>query len=250
MTENINRHSLKSGSESTAVIPTASTSIRSSYKHNSKYMWKVVGFSACNKSCGGGIQSPIIRCVREHVTQSKVKYFINKRCMHLPKPVLNENIMRCNIQPCPAEWKIGEWSSCQCGQWDEKDYQTREVKCVQELTGDLVLHVNEGSCLEEMPEKRQLCKCSPRRPDRNKHKHRKHDDIENRDDLNDESGQQNRQQQHHKHRNGSQRQSLTLIGNTTLSKRANVHATDNKKAGVWLSSDWNEQVSVHIILIM
>lgn len=249
-TDSINRHSLKSGLESTAVSTVAPNIGHANHKHNPKYMWKVVGFSPCNKSCGGGIQSPLIRCVREHASPSKVKYFVNKRCMHQPKPVLNENIMRCNTQPCPAEWKIGDWSSCQCGQWDEKDYQTREVKCMQELSTDLVLRVNEGSCLEEMPEKRQLCKCSSaRRQEKYKHhqhKHRKHDDEVDRDDLNDQSSRHNKHHSHnhnHKHRNGNHKQqSLTLIGNTTLGKRVHLHVPDHKKAGFWLASDWNEQV--------
>lgn len=148
--------------------------------------------------------------------------------------------MRCNTQPCPAEWRIGEWSACDCGQWNEKDYQTREVKCEQELSTDLLLHVNEGACLEEMPEKRQVCKCTPRRPEKYKHhKHRKHDEAETPSQETD-SIQQNRQQRHRGI--GNNRQLLTLIANTTLSRRAHVHVADNKKAGVWLASDWNEQV--------
>lgn len=228
-------HALKSGSETTSIATTPSSALSTrshremNGKHSQKFMWKITGFSACNKSCGGGIQSPVIRCVREHPTPSKTKYFINKRCLHLPKPVINENIMRCNTQPCPAEWKIGEWSECDCGQWNEKDYQTRDVKCVQELSSDLVLRVNEGACLEEMPEKRQVCSCGSSRPEKYKHhKHRKH-----------EHGETQNQRQNG---NGNQRQSMTLIGNTTLSKRAHVHVVENKKAGIWLASDWNEMV--------
>lgn len=220
-----NRHALKSGSESLVLATTMPSAPRSSgtlvtnIKSNQKYVWKITGFTACNKSCGGGIQSPIIRCVREHAAPSKVKYFINKRCMHLPKPVINENIMRCNTQPCPAEWKIGDWSSCDCGQWDEKDYQTREIECVQELSPGLMVRVHNGACLEDMPEKRQVCKCNnSRRSEKYKHhKHRKH--------------------------NHGERQSVTLVGNTTLTKRAHVHVADNKKSGIWLASDWNEQCS-------
>lgn len=246
-TDNINRHSLKSGLESTAVSTVAPNIDHTSSKQNSKYIWKVVGFSPCNKSCGGGIQSPNIRCVRENSVPSKVKYFVNKRCMNQPKPVLNENIMRCNTQPCPAEWKIGEWSSCQCGKWDEKDYQTREVKCMQELSNDLVLRVNEGACLEEIPVKRQICKCpSSRKQEKYKHhqhKHRKHDEEFNRDDSNDQSSRPVKHH-NHRHRNGNNKQSITLIGNTTLGKRVHLHVVDYKKAGIWLASDWNEQVCI------
>lgn len=234
-------HPYKSpSSDSTELISTSPPGERTHHKHKPKYMWKVVGFSACNKSCGGGVQPPVVRCVREHGSPSKIKHYMNKRCQHLPKPVLNENILRCNTQPCPAEWKIGDWSSCECGKWDEKDFQTREVKCVQELSPELVIRVNEGACLEEMLERRQLCKCSPNRPEKYKnHSHRNREDDGD-EDFND----QPHRHKHQKHRAANQRTPLTLIGNTTLSKRAHFPLSENKKAGIWLTSDWNQQVNL------
>ncbi len=46
-----------------------------------KFMWKVVDFQPCNKSCGGGIQTPIYHCVKEGPS----KRFVPKRCAHLGK---------------------------------------------------------------------------------------------------------------------------------------------------------------------
>lgn len=188
-----------------------------------KYWWKVVSFSPCTKSCGGGIQTPIIRCVREN----PMRFFVQKRCAHLPKPVLNENLMRCNTQPCPAYWKIDEWSSCNCGQVTEQLHQQREVKCVQELGTGIVIAVHDGACLEELPAARQQCSCPSKviagKLDTYKHHSHKH---------------------HHKHRNGAGnlRSPATIIGNTTISKK-NQATTENKKAGIWLASEWNQQCS-------
>lgn len=75
-----------------------------------KFMWKIMGFTSCSKPCGGGTQTPIIKCVRENPT----RMFNPKRCAHLKQPELHENMMKCNTQPCPAYWKILDWSECQC----------------------------------------------------------------------------------------------------------------------------------------
>ncbi|EAA13911.4 AGAP010003-PA [Anopheles gambiae str. PEST] len=122
-----------------------------------KYLWKVIGFSACSKSCGGGIQQPIIKCVRE----SPTRVFSAKRCAHLQQPVLNENLLRCNTQPCPAYWKLGDWDQCNCEEkYDEEVFRTREVKCVQELLSGIVIQVNNGACMDELPPSTERCECS------------------------------------------------------------------------------------------
>jgi thrombospondin type-1 domain-containing protein 4 len=103
-----------------------------------RFLWKIVGFTACSKTCGGGIKSPIIRCVREAPT----RIFSPKRCAHMKQPELNEQLLKCNTKPCPAYWKLAEWSECNCGNYDEEVFRTREVKCVQELTSGIVIQVD------------------------------------------------------------------------------------------------------------
>ncbi|XP_049548427.1 A disintegrin and metalloproteinase with thrombospondin motifs 6-like [Anopheles darlingi] len=125
--------------------------------HKRKYLWKVIGFSACSKSCGGGVQQPIIKCVRE----SPTRVFSAKRCAHLQQPILNENLMRSNTQPCPAYWKLGEWDQCNCEEkYDEVVLRTREVKCVQELLSGIVIQVNSGACMDDVPSSTESCECS------------------------------------------------------------------------------------------
>lgn len=187
------------------------------------YIWRVVSFTSCSKTCGGGKLTPIIRCVREG-TQ---KFYAHKRCAHLTKPSLNDEVLRCNVQPCPAYWKIDEWSACNCGLPNEREHQSREVECVQELSTGIVIHVNEGACLEKQSDKQQDCNCPKQTidfyPNKRHHKHHHH--------------QQQQQVQHEQ----LQSPPITLVGNSSLGKK--VHAFDTKKGGVWLTSDWTEQCS-------
>lgn len=125
-----------------------------------RFLWKVVGFSQCSKSCGGGTQSPIIKCVRE----SPQRIFNPKRCAHLKQPVLNESQMRCNNQPCPAYWKLSEWTTCRCGEFNEEEYKSREVKCVQELMSGIVIQVKHGACIDDEPPTREKCNCESKPP--------------------------------------------------------------------------------------
>lgn len=181
------------------------------------YVWRVVSFTSCSKSCGGGTLTPIIRCVKDGTT----KFYAHKRCAHQTKPSLNENVLKCNVQPCPAYWKVNEWSACNCGLPNENDYQTREIKCVQELASGVVIHVNEGACLEKQPEIRQECNCPKQQVALYRSQHKR-----------------NHHEKGHKHHNHPS--AITLIGNSTIGKKA--HVLDNKKTGIWLSSDWTEQV--------
>lgn len=128
-----------------------------------RFMWKVVGFTPCSKTCGGGTQSPIIKCIREN----PMRVFNPKRCAHLKQPILNENQMKCNTQPCPAYWKLSEWTDCKCGDFNEEEWRSREVKCVQELVSGIVIQVNHAACAEDEPKEREKCNCQKkvRKPD-------------------------------------------------------------------------------------
>lgn len=187
-------------------------------KKKHAYIWRVVSFSSCSKTCGGGTLTPIIRCVREGTS----KFFNHKRCAHQTKPVLNENILRCSMQPCPAYWKVDEWSACNCGLPNEHDHQTRDMKCVQELSSGVVIGVNEGACLEKKPESRLECNCPKQQATYLRGSHKGKD-----------------KGHHHSHHHHAP---ITLIGNSTIGKKA--HHLEGRKPGVWLASDWSEKVSI------
>lgn len=122
------------------------------------YYWKVTGFSSCSKSCGGGLQVPNIKCVRDNSN----RYFHQRRCSNLKKPLLNDNLLRCNTQPCPAYWRSEEWGKCSCR--NSKGTSVREVRCVQELSTGIVIQVNQSNCFDEAPVSSQPCQCQSNLP--------------------------------------------------------------------------------------
>lgn len=160
------------------------------------------------------MQQPIIKCVREGST----KISPPKKCVNLNKPVLNESQLRCNTQPCPAYWKISEWTECNCGSGDDVSIQTRDIRCVQELANERVIQVHEAACVEDAPDLDQPCDCP--KPTRASHQHGHHNN-------------------HHQGQNTGRPFSIMRnprTNNGTVNRRP-------KKAGVWLTSDWMEQCS-------
>ncbi|XP_037825711.1 A disintegrin and metalloproteinase with thrombospondin motifs 6-like, partial [Lucilia sericata] len=151
---------LKSGGEETSISASHSTKRR-------RYNWKVVGFSTCSKSCGGGTQTPIVRCVREN----PLRYYSQRRCMHAEKPVINENLLRCNTQPCPAYWRLDDWGECRCHHGEGS--KERELSCVQELASGIVIHVDNSACMEEKPIVKKPCDC-PKNRRRSNQRYRLH----------------------------------------------------------------------------
>ncbi|ALC39280.1 CG6232, partial [Drosophila busckii] len=155
---------LKSGAVSDDGSSSSSTRLR-----RRKFNWKVVGFSPCTKSCGGGTQAPIVRCAREN----PVRYYSQRRCSHSEKPVLNENLLHCNTQPCPAYWRLDEWSECRCQHGEA--LRRRELSCVQELASGIVIHVDKAACMEEQPPSEKPCECPKTRRRNNSARYRMQD---------------------------------------------------------------------------
>lgn len=52
----------------------------------------------------------------------------------------------------------GDWTTCNCGEVNERLNKTREVKCVQELISGVVIQVNSGAC-DEKPISSLPCEC-------------------------------------------------------------------------------------------
>lgn len=129
--------------------------------------------------------------------------------------------MKCNSQPCPAFWSMGEWTDCRCGEADEGKNQTRDVKCVQELISGVVIQVNSGACVGERPISVSKCECltSLKTPKLEVYKQSNRQSSL----LNQIPGDGSSHKTHHKHRPG------------------NRHVS--KRGGTWLTSQWNEQCS-------
>ncbi|KDR20349.1 hypothetical protein L798_05516, partial [Zootermopsis nevadensis] len=104
-----------------------------------KFVWKIIGYTECTKTCGGGTQMSLVKCVKEHNQQ----VVLDRRCSHHEKPLTQT--VRCSVKPCPAEWVGGEWSECSvtCGEGIQK----RDLMCKQEISPTLTMKVVEGACL-------------------------------------------------------------------------------------------------------
>ncbi|XP_041451857.1 thrombospondin type-1 domain-containing protein 4 isoform X2 [Drosophila obscura] len=187
---------LRSGGENASPLSNSRTGRRRNFT------WKVVGFSACTKSCGGGVQAPIVRCIRENL----LRYYSQRRCIHSEKPVLNENLLHCNTQPCPAYWHFEKWGECRC--LNERAFRRREVSCLQELASGTVIQVDNTACMEEMPPTQKQCEC-PNSRGGDLSRYRLHSNSES--------------------ANSTRRQRI-MIDNSSIN-------------AVWLTSEWNQYCS-------
>ncbi|KAK6493207.1 ADAMTS-like protein 1 [Huso huso] len=75
--------------------------------------WESSPWTACSKTCGGGIQRRSVSCVEEDI-QGNITPVEEWKCMYTPKMPI---IQPCNIFDCP-KWLAQEWSLCTvtCGQ--------------------------------------------------------------------------------------------------------------------------------------
>ncbi|XP_070496473.1 thrombospondin type-1 domain-containing protein 4 isoform X2 [Chironomus tepperi] len=190
------------------------TDLKVNVRKKRKFYWKVIGFTECNKSCGGGIQHPIIRCVRGD--ENNMKIYSKKKCTHLKTPLLSENLMKCNNHPCPAFWKISNWSNCKCEDFSkDKSVKSRDVKCVQELISGVVIQVNAGACSEERPQITAVCECKNFQGKTESPKAIQNSSILQQNTQNDQ--------------------------NISSNRNNKIKIPKSKKSGMWLISDWSEE---------
>ncbi|CAD5206224.1 unnamed protein product [Bursaphelenchus okinawaensis] len=88
--------------------------------------WESVEFSGCSHTCGGGIRSRKVRCIRKvanGASPENVLILPDAQC-YLPKPQDQEP---CGVVDCPFNWRVESWSPCSksCGQGE----QHRVVVC-------------------------------------------------------------------------------------------------------------------------
>ncbi|XP_003374445.1 putative thrombospondin type 1 domain protein [Trichinella spiralis] len=94
--------------------------------------WEVGRWSVCSHSCGGGVKTRRIRCIR---AINRVANLINtlilpeSQCPS-PKPIGRQ---ACAMENCPPHWTIGPWSECSvtCGPGE----QYRAIECEQTMVG-------------------------------------------------------------------------------------------------------------------
>jgi len=84
--------------------------------------WASDNWGECSRSCGGGIKSRQVKCMR--LTQYGDNIFPHYECDMAGKP---QRTQTCQEDSCPAQWHTGPWSKCsrRCG----RGYKHRTVFC-------------------------------------------------------------------------------------------------------------------------
>ncbi|XP_011305247.1 A disintegrin and metalloproteinase with thrombospondin motifs 12-like [Fopius arisanus] len=88
-----------------------------------KYAWDFTEWSKCDAKCGGGTMNSEPSCIEQQNGIVSANF-----CQNLPKP--EPKIRVCNEQPCPAKWRVSQWSKCNACD-GKKGTKHRKVQCVK-----------------------------------------------------------------------------------------------------------------------
>ncbi|XP_056022833.1 ADAMTS-like protein 3 isoform X3 [Ostrea edulis] len=116
-----------------------------------QFEYRIVGMTPCSRSCLGGVQETIIRCVNIHNGSSvDERYCSNARLIPIDRRV-------CNDINCPQRWKIGDFGMCSvsCG----GGIMHRDVECIQEFAAGYrnVIHLPDYMCEQPIPTRNRKC---------------------------------------------------------------------------------------------
>ncbi|CAG9123819.1 unnamed protein product [Plutella xylostella] len=113
------------------------------------FMWKILAYTQCSRTCGGGIQIGKFRCV-ESSANGLDREVSPVHCSGSP-PMSRRK--RCGAGPCPPRWRAAPWTACpQCG----PATRTRIVGCVQDHSKGIT-KINDHKCPAPKPETIQNC---------------------------------------------------------------------------------------------
>ncbi|KAJ8717888.1 hypothetical protein PYW07_005818 [Mythimna separata] len=114
---------------------------------NRKFMWKILSYSQCTRTCGGGIQLGKYRCVEASAINREVS---SVHCFgSAPAP----RRRRCAAVPCPPRWRAAAWSVCpRCG----PATRTRIVGCVQDHSRGIT-KISDQKCPLTKPPTSEKC---------------------------------------------------------------------------------------------
>ncbi|XP_049876741.1 thrombospondin type-1 domain-containing protein 4-like [Pectinophora gossypiella] len=115
---------------------------------NRKFTWKILSFTQCSRTCGGGLQVGKFKCVE--VTGGEDKEISPAHCEGSPPPSRRR---RCGGAPCPPRWRAAAWGPCPvCG----PAHRTRIVGCVQDHARGIT-KISDQKCPLPMPPSNEPC---------------------------------------------------------------------------------------------
>ncbi|CAK1551453.1 unnamed protein product [Leptosia nina] len=113
-----------------------------------KFMWKILSYSQCSRSCGGGFQVGKYRCVESSSNGDREVSPVH--CIGSAPPGRRR---RCGSIPCPPRWRAATWSACpQCGPAS----RIRIVGCVQDHSKGIT-KISDTKCPPPKPATTEAC---------------------------------------------------------------------------------------------
>lgn len=114
---------------------------------NRKFVWKILSYTQCTRSCGGGIQLGKYRCVETNVGDKEVS------AVHCNGSPPSTRRRRCGGVPCPPRWRAANWSACpRCG----PAARHRIVGCVQDHARGIT-KISDQKCPAPKPPTTENC---------------------------------------------------------------------------------------------
>ncbi|XP_050455485.1 A disintegrin and metalloproteinase with thrombospondin motifs 7-like [Cataglyphis hispanica] len=116
-----------------------------------KYMWDFVEWSACSAKCDGGTMISEASCIEEQGGRVTPNF-----CDGIPRPETKSRV--CNQTPCPAKWRVSQWSKCNACD-GKKGVRRRKVQCVRPgaRPGEDDTQANLDACKGRVPRQKEEC---------------------------------------------------------------------------------------------
>nr|XP_012218606.1 PREDICTED: A disintegrin and metalloproteinase with thrombospondin motifs 7-like [Linepithema humile] len=116
-----------------------------------KYMWDFVEWSECSAKCDGGTMISETSCIEEQGGRVTPNF-----CDGIPRPEAKSRI--CNQVPCPAKWRVSQWSKCSACD-GKKGMRHRKVQCVRPSArpGEDDVQANLDACKGRVPRQKEEC---------------------------------------------------------------------------------------------
>uniref|UniRef100_A0A8C1GFY0 ADAMTS-like 3 n=1 Tax=Cyprinus carpio TaxID=7962 RepID=A0A8C1GFY0_CYPCA len=112
--------------------------------------WEVSVWNLCSVSCGVGLQTRSVSCVRS-VAGNRTEPVSSIECVERRPPELQA----CNQVACPPAWEAEEWQQCShsCG----RGTQWRKVYCKQRLASGSYRRLSDEECAGTKPNVHRIC---------------------------------------------------------------------------------------------
>ncbi|XP_042615421.1 ADAMTS-like protein 3 isoform X2 [Cyprinus carpio] len=112
--------------------------------------WEVSVWNPCSVSCGVGLQTRSVSCVRS-VAGNRTESVSSKECVER-RPL---ELQACNQVACPPAWEAEEWQQCShsCG----RGTQWRKVYCKQRLATGSYRRLSDEECAGTKPDVHRIC---------------------------------------------------------------------------------------------